>query len=380
MKNRIAFILISVIGLLSLGLIACADDNNGAFNDADIYAVYKLYAQSETELGNTVLTYDVWLNSIKGDKGDKGERGADGVSIVRIEKTATEGLVDYYTVYLSDGSTYGFTITNGENGAKGDKGDAGSSAFDIWLLNGHTGTERDFLEWLKGEKGASGNNGENGKDGKSAYEIWLNAGYKGSENDFLEWLKTDANNPLGLDFYLLPNGTYAVGVGTAKYIEEIVIPETYAGKKVTRIAASGFSQCKYLSTVTIPESIVFIEENAFDGCENLASVKYGGTVDGWCAVSFENAAANPLNRNAMLIVGGEVVTEITVSADRINAFAFYNYDHLISIILNADVQAVGEYAFYGIDGLVSAHFNGNQQESADLYIAVGNDALTAILN
>lgn len=46
--------------------------------------------------------------------------GADGVGIANIEKTSTAGLVDTYTITLTDSSTYTFTVTNG---AKGDTGD-----------------------------------------------------------------------------------------------------------------------------------------------------------------------------------------------------------------------------------------------------------------
>lgn len=43
----------------------------------------------------------------------------DTISIKSIEKTNTSGLVDTYTIYYSDGSTYEFEITNGSNGADG---------------------------------------------------------------------------------------------------------------------------------------------------------------------------------------------------------------------------------------------------------------------
>ena len=96
-------------------------------------------------------------------------------------------------------------------------GGNGLSAYEVWLNDGHTGSESDFLDWLKGEDGYTpvkgvdyfdgepgkdgvagkdGVNGQDGVDGKSAYEIWLNAGHSGSEDDFLQWLKGD-NDPFG---------------------------------------------------------------------------------------------------------------------------------------------------------------------------------------
>ena len=39
--------------------------------------------------------------------------GDNGVGITGIDKTGTQGLVDTYTITLSDGQTYTFTVTNG---------------------------------------------------------------------------------------------------------------------------------------------------------------------------------------------------------------------------------------------------------------------------
>ena len=41
----------------------------------------------------------------------------DGVGIAGIEKTASVGLTDVYTIALTDGSSYEFTVTNGSGGS-----------------------------------------------------------------------------------------------------------------------------------------------------------------------------------------------------------------------------------------------------------------------
>lgn len=48
-----------------------------------------------------------------------GTDGTNGVGITDISKTSTAGLVDTYTITLSDGSTYDFTVTNGSGGGGG---------------------------------------------------------------------------------------------------------------------------------------------------------------------------------------------------------------------------------------------------------------------
>ena len=44
----------------------------------------------------------------------------DGVGIAGIEKTASVGLTDVYTITLTDGSSYDFTVTNGSGGSGAD--------------------------------------------------------------------------------------------------------------------------------------------------------------------------------------------------------------------------------------------------------------------
>jgi hypothetical protein len=44
-------------------------------------------------------------------------QGATGNGIANIAKTSTQGLVDTYTITMTDGTTYTFTVTNGQNGS-----------------------------------------------------------------------------------------------------------------------------------------------------------------------------------------------------------------------------------------------------------------------
>ena len=145
----------------------------------------------------------------KGDTGDRGANGTngqdgiDGKSAYQIwldnGNTGTEA--DFLTWLKGKDGTNGLNGKDGKdgtNGTNGQDGINGKSAYQIWLDNGHTGTEADFLTWLKGKDGTNGLNGKdgaNGKDGKdgingkSAYQIWLDNGHTGTEADFLTWLK-----------------------------------------------------------------------------------------------------------------------------------------------------------------------------------------------
>lgn len=45
----------------------------------------------------------------------EGEHGKDGANIKSVEKSASDGLTDTYTITLTDGSKSSFNVTNGTN-------------------------------------------------------------------------------------------------------------------------------------------------------------------------------------------------------------------------------------------------------------------------
>ena len=52
----------------------------------------------------------------EGAQGPQGEPGTPGTKIANIVKTSSVGLVDTYTIIMTDGTTYNFTVTNGKDG------------------------------------------------------------------------------------------------------------------------------------------------------------------------------------------------------------------------------------------------------------------------
>lgn len=81
----------------------------------------------------------------------------------------------------------------------GTVGADGDSAYDIWVANGNTGTEQEFLNSLVGLDGATGPAGPAGADGDSVYETWLDEGNSGTQQDFLDSLvgATGSQGPQG---------------------------------------------------------------------------------------------------------------------------------------------------------------------------------------
>ncbi|MBR7111631.1 MAG: leucine-rich repeat domain-containing protein [Clostridia bacterium] len=223
------------------------------------------------------------------------------------------------------------------------------SAYDIAVRNGFVGTE---AEWLESLKGATGAKGEPGEDGKNA----------------------DQENPQELDFFLLPDGTYAVGIGKALYAKEITVPATYKGKAVTCVGAPSFItyddpaeifgigfwaapllekinlpdsittigicafvECPALTSITIPESVTKICDYAFAGCDALTSITIPESVTKICKHAFRNC--ENLERVDILS------TEIDIHAD-----AFEGCTKLSPATPEITVTAHGSLTWAPVDG------------------------------
>ena len=90
---------------------------SGEFDGADGVGISAITLKSSVGL---VDTYTITLTD--GRDYDftvtNGTPGQNGVGIQSIAKTSTVGLVDTYTVTLTNGQTYPFTVTNGQNGVE----------------------------------------------------------------------------------------------------------------------------------------------------------------------------------------------------------------------------------------------------------------------
>ena len=132
------------------------------------------------------------------------------------------------------------------------------------------------------------------------------------------------------------SGTITVAA-TGKYIESATIPSTINGKKVTTIASSGFEDCQYLKTVTLPNTITKIESSAFKGCKALTSINIPDSVkmiDYW---SFENCSS--------------VKSIFLKNVTEISPYAFDGCSSLSSVTFSNNLTKIGEAAFRNCSAL-----------------------------
>ena len=147
-------------------------------------------------------------------------------------------------------------------------------------------------------------------------------------------LYEDRDNSL-LSYDILPDNTYSVKVGNAKYLENIVIPEKYKGRAVTSIDNSAFENCSSLTSVTIPDSVTSIGISAFFGCISLTNVYYGGTKSDWLNIEINNN--NDYLSNATIYYYSETQPDVEGN--------FWHYDNgeiVVIVIVHDYYQQITE--------------------------------------
>ena len=177
-----------------------------------------------------------------------------------------------------------------ENAEKGEKGDTGRGILKTEIIDGWL-----FITYSDDPENPVKIGRVNGDDG------------------------TESEGTDGLEYYPLPDGTYAVGGGTTKYLTEVEIPAIHNGKAVTVIMDYAFQSFPNLKKITIPNSVTSIGEAAFNASKGLTSIT------------------------------------IPDSATSIGVSAFSGCSGLMSITIGSSVVNIKENAFYGCEKLVEVY-------------------------
>lgn len=194
----------------------------------------------------------------------------------------------------------------------------------------------------------------------------------------------------GLEYTFLSDGTFSVNAGSARDLEEIIIPATHEGKKVTVIEDAGFKNVSNMKQVTIPDTVTTIGYEAFKGCTSLETVKIPEGVKHIGNEMFRDCESlvNVNIPNSVTSIGDDVfygcknleyneykgalylgnynnpylvlvkVKDSSVAECEINANtrfilerAFYNCVNLNGLTIPDGVMGIGYQAFYGCTSL-----------------------------
>ena len=337
MKN----IILKIVGMILsvfivFGSVSCScydngdtSDSSAANSDNEIVAIYALYVKKMNEEHSTPLSYDEWLQTIKGERGEqglRGEKGETGATGPQGEKGET-GATGPQGEKGETGAT-GPQGEKGETGATGPQGEKGET--------GERGPQGEKGE--TGERGPQGEKGEKGEAGRGILSVEIIDGYLWityTDNPDLK-IKTGKVIPdedLTLEFYLLENGTYGVkGGDDILSVDEVEIPSEYKGKKVTKILKDAFKGITTFKKVTVSDNIEQIGDNAFDGCTGLQEINIPETVQSIGSYAF-NGCEN-------------LGSATSLYATKIGEYAFCNCVN-VNISIGSSVKSIGAYAFYG---------------------------------
>jgi len=154
--------------------------------------------------------------------------------------------------------------------------------------------------------------------------------------------------------------------------EDVVIPKTVNGYRVTRIAENGFQNREDIVSVIIPEGITDIGKNAFWNCDYLERVELPTTLKkidkyafAYCE-SLENVKipsnVNTIDEYAFGYCDNLETVVISWGVETIGKGAFVNCDALKDVDIPYTVKEIGENAFHSCHSLTNVRISSNIEE------------------
>lgn len=161
---------------------------------------------------------------------------------------------------------------------------------------------------------------------------------------------SDAFTSGDYEYIILDDGTVKI----TKYngsAQELAIPYTLDGKKVTSIGNRAFSACRSLTSIFISDSVSQLDKLAFFGCRFLKSFAvspdnpYFAAIDGvlFCK-SNKSLISHPSSKESSTYNVPQGVLSI-------DDYAFFDCNFLTSVILPDSLSSIGSHAFQFCDSL-----------------------------
>lgn len=158
----------------------------------------------------------------------------------------------------------------------------------------------------------------------------------------------DAVNAQLFDFEFIPNNTAVIVKKYNGTAADVTIPSHYKGKPVTMIDHAAFHDSA-VTSVTIPDSVTSIPDDAFAFCSQLTNISIPNSVT-FIGFSAFNSCTS--------------LKSITLpsSLSTIQSTAFYNCGNLETIRIPVSVTFIGNYAFAGCPSSMTVTYPGSKTQ------------------
>ena len=155
---------------------------------------------------------------------------------------------------------------------------------------------------------------------------------------------------------------------------DVVIPSTvtYNGTtySVTSIGYSAFSGCSGLTSISIPNSVTSIGSSAFAGCSGLTSINVASGNTHYSSI--DGVLYNYVQNTLIQCPCAKTSVTIPNSVTYIEERAFEDCSGLTSVTIPNSVTSIGRLAFSGCSGLMTLNFNAIDCQDFEEYYDNGN--------
>lgn len=138
-----------------------------------------------------------------------------------------------------------------------------------------------------------------------------------------------------------------------KDVKSIII-----GEGVETIGKRAFWHCNSLEALTIPTTLLSIDDDPFWGTEENFSDVYISDLQFWCEIDFSDiGVANPLGEAENLYHNGILVEDLVLLGDvtEVKDTAFYDCESIKSVTFSDKIEHIGKYAFNGCPNLTEVN-------------------------